>query len=72
MGRLLTKLPQLKEFCGRNDDTVHNMESTLWYFPQYGKYSLNFPHCWNYDVDFPLRGKSGSKFSAQLEVKWFT
>ena len=30
----------------------------MWYFPQCGKYNLNFPHCENYNVDLPLRGKN--------------
>ena len=33
---------QLKEFCGRNADSVHNMEITFWHFPKYGKYNMNF------------------------------
>ena len=49
---------ELKEF-ERNTDSVHNMKSTLRYFAQCGKYNLNFPHCVNYNVDFPLRGKNG-------------
>ena len=36
------------------------MESTLWCFQQYGKYN----------VDFPLRGKNGLKFSEKLELKY--
>ena len=33
-----SKAKELEEFC------FHNMESTLWYFPQCGKYNLKFPH----------------------------
>ena len=40
---LTTTVWFLKEFCGRNADSFHNMEIALWCFPQYGKYNLNFP-----------------------------
>ena len=52
----------LKDLFGRNTDSAHNMESTLWYFPQYGKYNLSFPYCGNYNLDFPPHGKNGLNF----------
>ena len=60
-----------KEFCGRNVDSVHNMESVLWHFLKCGWNNLNFPHCGNYNVDFPLHVKKGLKFSTKQEVKLF-
>ena len=47
------------QFCGRNTDSFHNKESILWYFPQ----------CGNYNVNFPLQGKNGLKFSTKHKVK---
>ena len=41
----ISTVKQLKGFCGRNTDNFHSMEITLEYFPQCGKYILNFPHC---------------------------
>ena len=57
----------LQEFFGRK--AFHDMESTLWYFPQCGKYNLNFLHWGNYIVDCPLHRKNGKKLSTKLEVK---
>ena len=58
-----------KEFCGTNSVSLHYMENTLWYFPQCGKYNLNFLHWGNYIVDCPLHRKNGKKWSTKLEVK---
>ena len=45
----MVTLKKLTWFIGRNANSFHNVESTLWYFPQCGKYNLNFPHCENYN-----------------------
>ena len=54
---------------GKNTDSFHNVEGTLWYLPQCGKCNLIFPHCGNYNVDFPLSGKNGLKVSTKLKVQ---
>ena len=54
---MLTKLSQLnskKSFGEEKTDSSINMESTLIYFPQFGKCNLNCSHCGNYNIDFQL------------------
>ena len=59
------------EFCGRSTDSFYNMEITLWYFPQCGKYNLN---CENYNVDlidkwFVFHNAQG-EYRAVIALKW--
>ena len=49
----------VEKFYGKNADSVHNMESILWYFLRYGKYNFNL-----------LLRKNGWKFSAKLEKNY--
>ena len=51
----------LKMIC--DTDNFHNVESTLWYYPQYGKYNLNLLNCRNHNVDFCTTLKDWLKIS---------
>ena len=57
---VLTKLPQLD--CSKNFVEETMIVFTIWKllcdnFHNVVKYNKNFPHCGNYNVDFPLRRK---------------
>ena len=65
---LVTKLPKLNSLKNFVEETLifPQYRSNLRHFPQFGKYNLNSG---TFNVDFPLCGKNGFKFSEKLEVK---
>ena len=59
----IVTVEMLRWFCEKNADSIHKLESTLWYFAQFDR-----NNCGNYNVDLPLCGKMGLKFFIKLEV----